>query len=350
MPDRSAELVSPTSARPFRTVDDSHRLCVAPMMEWTDRHCRAFHRLLAPSARLYTEMITTDALLHGPRERLLAYAPEEHPVALQLGGSDPHALAACARLGAAHGYDEINFNLGCPSDRVQEARIGACLMKDPSHAAECVRAMAEAVTVPVTVKCRLGVDDHDDYGTLATLVERTSAAGAGTFIVHARMAILTGLTPAQNRSVPPLDYTRVYRLKADFPQLGVVVNGGIATLEATLAHARALDGVMLGRAAYHEPWLLARAAHALFGSPLPDSMHDVLWALLPHIERHLAEGGRLHDVTRHLLGAFSGLPGARRFRRHLSEHAHRPGADVDVLQSAMRWVETSDVQARVAGV
>jgi tRNA-dihydrouridine synthase A len=325
-----------------------HRLCVAPMMEWTDRHCRAFHRLLAPNAHLYTEMVTTAALQHGPRERLLEFAPTEHPIALQLGGADPLALADCARMGAIRGYDEINLNLGCPSDRVQEARIGACLMKEPGHAADCVRAMVQSVSVPVTVKCRLGVDDHDDYEVLATLVDLASRAGARTFIVHARKAWLSGLTPAQNRSIPPLDYARVYRLKSDFPHLDIVLNGGITSRDAIVAHADALDGVMLGRAAYHDPWLLASAEQALFGTAMPPSRRAVIDALVPHIEMHLGAAGRLHDVTRHLLGLASGLPGARRFRRHLSEHAHRPGARLDVLYQALSWIDESPPHASAA--
>jgi tRNA-dihydrouridine synthase A len=321
-----------------------HRLCVAPMMQWTDRHCRALHRLFSPHARLYTEMVTTSALEHGPRERLLAFDPVEHPVALQLGGSDPVALARCARWGADAGYDEINLNAGCPSDRVQEARIGACLMKEPARVADCVAAMRAAVQVPVTVKCRLGVDDADGYDVLATFVAQIAQAGVATVLVHARKAILRGLSPAQNRTVPPLDYDRVYRLKADFPALAIVLNGGLGggaegdPLPALRAHADALDGIMIGRAAYHDPWLLAGAENALFGTPLPEA-HILHARIHARIVRHLEDGGRLHDVTRHLLGLCAGAPGARRFRRHLSEHAHRRGAGIEVFEAALRHLE-----------
>jgi len=311
------------------------------MMEWTDRHCRAFHRLLAPHARLYTEMVTTAALMHGPRDRLLEFSRVETPVALQLGGADPAALAACARMAEARGYDEVNLNLGCPSDRVQEARIGACLMKEPVRVAECVKAMVEAVQIPVTIKCRLGVDDFDQYEVLANLVDLAARAGAGTVIVHARKALLRGLSPAQNRSIPPLDYNRVYRLKSDFPELRVVLNGGILDVDSLSTHLQTVDGVMIGRAAYHNPWLLAEAEQALFGTPVPPSRRAVVEALVPYIEAHLAAGGRLHDVTRHLLGLANGRAGARRFRRHLSEHAHRRGATLGVLRDALSWVDES---------
>jgi len=327
---------------------DAHRLCVAPMMEWTDRHCRSLHRLLSPHARLYTEMVTTNALLHGPRQRLLAWGRAGHPVALQLGGADADDLAACARLGEAAGYDEINLNLGCPSDRVQEARIGACLMKEPELVADCVRAMVDAVTVPITVKCRLGVDDHDSYEFLQTLVAAAADAGACACIVHARKAFLSGLTPAQNRSIPPLDHARVYRLKDDFPELRIVLNGGLSDIGPIVAHARVLDGVMIGRAAYHDPWLIARSEAALFGTPLPGTPLDVLSAFGPYLERHLEAGGRLHDVTRHLLGLFNGCPGSRRFRQHLSEHAHRTGAGISVLEEAIAYVAPAYLQTKEA--
>jgi tRNA-dihydrouridine synthase A len=314
------------------------------MMEWTDRHCRHFHRVLAPHARLYTEMISCGALLHGPRVRLLAHSSEQHPVALQLGGADPHELASCARFGADAGFDEINLNVGCPSDRVQHARMGACLMREPDLVAACVRAMREAVDVPVTVKCRTGVDDTDDYEFLAAFVAKVAAAGCGVFIVHARKAILRGLTPAQNRSIPPLDWTRVARLKRDFPHLSFVVNGGLAEIGDVHAQLDCVDGVMLGRAAYHNPWLLHCLDAALFddtpllGDAPIDARHDVLRRLLPYIEIELAGGARLHDVTRHLHGLFNGCAGARRFRRHLSERATRPGAGIDLLLEAARFV------------
>jgi tRNA-dihydrouridine synthase A len=328
------------------------------MMEWTDRHCRHFHRLLAPHARLYTEMVSCGALLHGPRARLLARSPEEHPVALQLGGADPHELAQCARFGADAGFDEINLNVGCPSDRVQHARIGACLMREPHLVADGVSAMREAVDIPVTVKCRTGVDDADDYAFLSEFVATVAPAGCDVFIVHARKAILHGLTPAQNRSIPPLDWTRVARLKRDFPHLSFIVNGGLAEFADIRAQLAAVDGVMLGRAAYHNPWLLNRLDAALFGdsqseaasddgAPI-DARHDVLLRLLPYVETELANGARLHDVARHLHGLFNGCAGARRFRRHLSEHSTRPGAGIEVLLDAARFVVESNESEALA--
>jgi tRNA-dihydrouridine synthase A len=308
------------------------------MMAWTDVHCRAVHRLLAPHARLYTEMVSTGALLNGPRDRLLHCPSDQHPLALQLGGSCPDALAACCRLAAEAGFDEINLNLGCPSDRVQQARFGACLMIEPEQVAECVRAMARASEVPVTVKCRLGVDDHDSYAFLEHFVDAIAEAGARTVIVHARKAWLTGLTPAENRSIPPLDYERVYRLKAARASLSIVLNGGLADLDAILEHAERLDGVMIGRAAYHDPWLLARADAALFGTPLPSSRHAALAPILSYVDTHLAAGGRLHDVTRHLHGYFNGCRGARRFRRHLATHAPCRSAGRSVLEDAASLV------------
>jgi len=322
------------------------KLCVAPMMEWTDRHCRHFHRLLAPHARLYTEMVSCGALLHGPRARLLAYSAEQHPLALQLGGADPRDLATSARFGAAAGFDEINLNVGCPSDRVQHARIGACLMREADLVAACVRAMRDAVDVPVTVKCRTGVDDADDYAFLAAFVDTVAGAGCNVFIVHARKAILRGLTPAQNRSIPPLDWTRVSRLKDDFPHLTFVVNGGLDTLETVSAQLERVDGVMLGRAAYRDPWGLHRIDTALFaGEPL-SSRRDALLRLLPYVDAEIHSGARLHDIARHLHGLFNGCAGARRYRRHLAEQATRPGADVSVLLDAAQFVvETHETEA-----
>ncbi len=308
------------------------------MMEWTDRHCRHFHRLLTPHARLYTEMVSTGALLHGPRERLLTFSPEQHPVALQLGGADPGELAVCARYGVDAGFDEINLNVGCPSDRVQHARIGACLMREPQLVAECVAAMRSAVDVPVTVKCRTGVDDADDYAFLQTFVATVASAGCNVFIIHARKAILKGLSPAQNRSIPPLDWTRVHRLKAEFPHLEFVVNGGLDNVVDVRQQLGRVDGVMLGRASYHNPWLLTELESALYGGfvhgDLAARRVDLLMRLLPYVEAEIETGARLHDITRHLLGLFNGCAGARRFRRHLSEHAHQPRAGVDVLLAA----------------
>ncbi len=315
------------------------RLSVAPMMEWTDRHCRFFHRLLTRRALLYTEMVTTGAVLHGRRERLLGFDPAEQPVALQLGGSDPAALAQCARIGAGFGYAEINLNVGCPSDRVQEGRFGACLMAEPALVGDCVAAMKAAVAIPVTVKCRIGIDDQDPEASLDALAGAVRQAGADALIVHARKAWLAGLSPRENRDVPPLDYGRVYRLKAANPGLPIAINGGIASLEEAREHLRHVDGVMLGRAAYQEPWRLLEADPLLFGEPAPHaSMKDALRALLPYIDNAIRDGVRLHAIVRHLHGAFHGVPGARAFRRHLATEAVRPGACADVLAEALTLV------------
>jgi len=315
--------------------DSPWRLCVAPMMDWTDRHCRHFHRLLAPHARLYTEMVTAQAVIHGDREHLIGYDPAEHPLALQLGGADPGELAQAARIGADFGYDEINLNVGCPSDRVQSGRFGACLMREPALVADCVAAMRAAVTIPVTVKCRLGVDDQDEYAALQEFVEPVRAVGCSVFVVHARKAWLAGLSPRENREVPPLDYERVYHLKRDFPDLAVVVNGGVGTQDGDVSrHLAHVDGVMLGRVAYHEPYRLAQIEHALYGTPLPER-DVVLRQMRGHIESHLAAGGRLQHVARHLLGLYQGLPGARVFRRVLSERAHRADAGFEVIEAAI---------------
>ncbi|HQV48975.1 MAG TPA: tRNA dihydrouridine(20/20a) synthase DusA [Dokdonella sp.] len=311
-----------------------NRLSVAPMMDWTDRHCRYFHRLLAPHARLYTEMVTSAALVHGDRQRLLGFDDAEHPVALQLGGSDPQELAQAARIGAEFGYDEINLNVGCPSDRVQSGRFGACLMHEPALVADCFTSMREAVTIPVTIKCRLGVDEQDEYADLQHFIETVAARGCGIFIVHARKAWLKGLSPKENREVPPLNYQRVYQLKRDFPALTILINGGIQSLAEVRTHLVHTDGVMLGRTAYHEPYRLAELEHALFGTPLPDRM-ALIRQMREYTERHLAEGGKLNHISRHLLGLFQGLPGARGWRRHLSENAHRDNADWGVVERAL---------------
>ncbi len=309
------------------------------MMDWTDRHCRVFHRLMTRRARLYTEMLTTGAILHGDRRRLLGFDPSEHPVALQLGGSDPRDLATCAGIGEDYGYDEINLNVGCPSDRVKDGRFGACLMAEPELVAEGVHAMKLAVNIPVTVKCRIGIDDQDPETALDELARGVIAAGADALIVHARKAWLNGLSPKQNRDIPPLDYHRVYRLKAAMPQVPIIINGGIASLAEAKAHLGFVDGVMLGRAAYQEPWRLLSADPELFGQAPPHAtMKDVLEAMLPYIENELAAGTRLHSIARHFVGAFHGVPGARAFRRHLAENGVRPGAGVDVLRDAMALV------------
>jgi tRNA-dihydrouridine synthase A len=313
-----------------------HRFSVAPMMDWTDRHCRAFHRLLTRRARLYTEMVTADAILHGRREQLLGFSPEEHPAALQLGGSDPAKLAEAAAIGAAWGYDEINLNVGCPSDRVQGGNFGACLMADPALVGRCVAAMIGAVRIPVTVKCRIGIDDQDSEADLERFVATLADAGCRTFVVHARKAWLQGLSPKENREIPPLDYARVWRLKAAHPELTIVINGGIATLGEASAHLEHVDGVMLGRAAYQTPWLLAGIDAALFGEPAPvATREDVLLRLRPMAERHLANGGRLNNITRHILGLYHGRPRARAFRRFLSENAVGASAGIEVLDAAV---------------
>ena len=310
------------------------RISVAPMMDWTDRHCRYFHRLLSPRARLYTEMVTSAALVRGKQLRLLEHSQQEHPVALQLGGSDPQELAQAARFGAEAGYDEINLNVGCPSDRVQSGRFGACLMREPALVGDCMKAMRDAVSVPVTVKCRIGVDDQDDYAGLQHFTETMLEAGVEILVVHARKAWLQGLSPKENREIPPLDYERVYRLKREFPELVVVINGGIKTVAEVQAHLAQLDGVMLGRAAYHDPYLLAQIEAALHGEPLPQR-DDVLRRLQPYVEAELARGTALKHISRHLLGLYQGEPGARGFRRTISEGAHLPGAGWDLIERAL---------------
>ena len=308
------------------------RLCVAPMMDWTDRHCRYFHRLLAPSARLYTEMVTTGAVIHGDRERLLGFDPAEHPVALQLGGSDPDDLAAAARIGADWGYDEINLNCGCPSDRVQKGSFGACLMLEPERVRDGLSAMRDAVDVPVTVKTRIGVDDHDSEEFLHRFVEIVAQSGVDTFIVHARKAWLSGLSPKQNREVPPLDHDRVARLKTAFPSLRVVLNGGIVDAQGARTAIRGFDGVMLGRAAYQNPWLLAELQRDLDPDQAPADRAVVVAAMADYVERMQAERGvRLQSVARHMLGLFHGQPGARGWRRGLSEQMHLENASPALL-------------------
>ncbi|MCP1845395.1 tRNA-dihydrouridine synthase A [Bradyrhizobium sp. USDA 4523] len=310
------------------------------MMDWTDRHCRVFHRLMSRRARLYTEMLTTGAIIHGDRARLLGFDASEHPVALQLGGSDPRDLATAAEIGEQFGYDEINLNVGCPSDRVKDGRFGACLMAEPALVAEGVAAMKRAVRIPVTVKCRIGIDDQDPEVALDTLARGVIAAGAAALVVHARKAWLNGLSPKENRDIPPLDYDRVYRLKAALPHVPIIINGGITSLAEAKQHLKHVDGVMLGRAAYQEPWRLLTVDSELFGETAPHvTMKDVFAAMLPYIERQLAEGTRLHSITRHFVGAFHGVPGARAFRRHLAENGVRPGADIDVLREAIACVD-----------
>lgn len=311
------------------------------MMDWTDRHCRVFHRLLAPGARLYTEMVHANAVIQGDRARLLGFDAVEHPLALQLGGSDPALLAQAARIAQEWGYDEVNLNCGCPSDRVQAGRFGACLMREPQLVAECVAAMVAAVDIPVTVKCRLGVDDDSDYQPFAAFVDRQVAAGAAMVVVHARNAWLKGLSPKENREVPPLRYDWAYRLKQERPPLPVILNGGLASVEAVQAQQGKVDGVMLGRAAYHDPYLLHRLDALQAGTPLR-SRQDLLRALRPYVDARLTEGGALKHITRHLLGLFHGQPGGRAFRQALSEGAHRPGADWSLVEHALRLTERDD--------
>jgi tRNA-dihydrouridine synthase A len=304
------------------------------MMDWTDRHCRVFHRLLAPHARLYTEMVHAQAVRLGDRERLLGFDPVEHPVALQLGGSDPDALAEAARVGEAFGYDEINLNVGCPSDRVQAGRFGACLMKEPALVAEAIAAMIGAVRIPVSVKCRLGVDEMEDYDVFLAFVDTVAATGCQYFVVHARKAWLSGLSPRENREIPPLRHEWVHRLKRERPQLRVVINGGLVDVDAALAHMPAVDGVMLGRAAYHEPYRLHELDARLFGGEVA-SREALLRRLLPYVEAQLARGVALKHLTRHVLGLFHAQPGGRAFRQVLSEHAPRAGAGVEVIERAL---------------
>ena len=319
---------------------ETTRLSVAPMMDWTDRHCRAFHRLLAPHARLYTEMVHAQAVIHGDRERLLGFDAVEHPVALQLGGSDPVHLAQASRIGADWGYDEINLNVGCPSDRVQAGRFGACLMREPSLVAECVAAMAAASPVPVTVKCRLGVDEMEDYGVFRAFIDTVALAGCGLFVVHARKAWLQGLSPKENREIPPLRYDWVHQLKRERPELRIVLNGGLATVEDSVAALGHVDGVMIGRAAYHEPYRLHLMDRAMFTPGLaPLERGPLLRAYRPYVDDCRARGVAVKHITRHILGLFHGQPGGRAFRQVLSEGAPRTDAGWDLVERALAVTE-----------
>jgi tRNA-dihydrouridine synthase A len=319
------------------------------MMEWTDRHCRYFHRLLTGRALLYTEMLTTGAILNGDRPRLLAFDTFEQPVALQLGGCNPAPLAESARIGADFGYSEINLNVGCPSDRVQEGRFGACLMAEPALVAECVAAMKRAVSLPVTVKCRIGIDDQDPEQSLFTFAAAMKSAGADALIVHARKAWLKGLSPRENREVPPLDYPLVYRLKAAHPDFEIVINGGIASIDTARDQLSHVDGAMMGRAAYQEPWRLLAVDPLIYDQPAPfASIKQAALAMVPYIERELTQGVRLHSITRHMLGLFRAVPGARTFRRHLATMAVKPGADARVLVEALDMVQESAEPAHIA--
>jgi len=313
------------------------RLSVAPMMDWTDRHCRYFHRLMSRDALLYTEMVTAPALVRGGALHLLDFSPQEHPVVLQLGGSDPAELARAAKLGADHGYDEINLNCGCPSDRVQSGSFGAVLMETPELVADCVAAMGAAVDVPISVKCRIGVDDQNPAEVLPDFLEKVSAAGVGLFTIHARKAWLKGLSPKENRDIPPLDYDLVHQMKMAFPHLHLSINGGINTLTQAKAMLDAgLDGVMIGRAAYHSPWdILGQADREIFGGTAPNDPVQVIYQMLPYIEAHVQSGGRLNQITRHMLGMFHGAAGARAWRRSLSENAHKGGSGPEVVLAAL---------------
>jgi tRNA-dihydrouridine synthase A len=326
------------------TVD--HRFCIAPMMDWSDHHCRFFWRLLSRKALLYTEMVTTGALIHGDRERFLHFNPQEHPVALQLGGSNAADLARCAEWAQQWGYDEVNLNCGCPSDRVQSGMFGACLMAHPQLVADGVASMIAACDIPVTVKHRIGIDDMESFEEMRGFVETVAAAGCNTFIVHARKAWLKGLSPKENREVPPLHYDWVYRLKQELPGLEIVINGGIDSLAACEEHLQHVDGVMIGREAYQNPYMLAEVDRLLFGAAeLPASRDQVVQALYPYIEAELAGGAKLNHITRHILGLYQQVPGARKFRRHLSENAYKPGADLQVLGQALEQVrQTAETQ------
>jgi tRNA-dihydrouridine synthase A len=328
-------------------INQRYRFCIAPMMEWTDRHCRYFHRLLTRRALLYSEMITTGAVIHGDRARLLACDPAEQPVALQLGGCDPRALAHCAAIGEGFGFTEINLNVGCPSDRVQEGRFGACLMAEPALVGDCVAAMKARVHVPVTVKCRIGVDEQDPEEALDALTAAVERAGVDALIVHARKAWLKGLSPRENRDVPPLDYDRVYRLKAAHARLPIVLNGGVASVEAAAEHLEHVDGVMMGRAAYQEPWRLLAVDAQAFGVPAPFSdPKAAAVALIPYIERELARGVRLHAITRHVLGLFRGVPGARAFRRHLATQGVKASANAVTFRDALALIDSGQAAPR----
>ena len=323
----------------FQTVFPAHRFSIAPMLDWTDRHCRYFLRQLSRHTLLYTEMVTTGAIIHGKGD-YLAYSEEEHPVALQLGGSDPAALAQCAKLAEERGYDEINLNVGCPSDRVQNGMFGACLMGNAHLVADCIKAMRDVVSIPVTVKTRIGIDDQDSYEFLCDFINTVSGKGeCEMFIIHARKAWLSGLSPKENREIPPLDYPRVYQLKRDFPHLTMSINGGIKSLDEAKAHLEHMDGVMVGREAYQNPGILATVDREIFGVDGADTDPvAVVRAMYPYIERELSHGTYLGHITRHMLGLFQGIPGARQWRRYLSENAHKAGADMEVLEHALRLV------------
>ena len=319
--------------------DASHRFCIAPMMDWTDRHERYFLRLFSRHAYLYTEMLTSSALVHGDADYLLRYNPVEHPLGIQLGGSDPNELALAAQKAQNFGYQEINLNIGCPSDRVQSGRFGACLMAEPRLVAQCVAAIRDKVDLPVTVKCRIGIDEQDSEAFLSDFIGPVAAEGCQLFIIHARIAVLEGLSPKENREIPPLNYQRVYRMKELFPDLTLIINGGITSLKDGLAFLDRVDGFMVGREAYANPYLLHEADSLLFGDPIKDKVRlEYLQEFLPYVERELSAGTPLHHMTRHILGLFRGIRGGKGFRRHLSENANRRNAGAEVLLDAMSYV------------
>ena len=326
-----------TNTAPQTTLD--RKFCIAPMLDWTDRHYRYFARLISKKTVLYSEMITTGALIHGDRDRYLEFNDQESPLAIQLGGSNPEDLALCAKMAEDLGYDEVNLNVGCPSDRVQNNMIGACLMGHPELVAECVAAMQNAVSVPVTVKHRIGIDDNDSYEALHNFVNTIADTGCSTFIVHARKAILKGLSPKENRDIPPLKYDVAYQLKKDFPSLEIIVNGGIKTINESIEHINHLDGVMVGREAYQNPWILSDVDEKLYGEPENKlNRQDIIELMLPYIEEELKKGNYLGHITRHILGLFHSMPGGKRYRRHLSENAHKKGAGIEVVKEALSLV------------
>ncbi|MBV1919232.1 MAG: tRNA dihydrouridine(20/20a) synthase DusA [Pseudomonadales bacterium] len=321
---------------------------IAPMIDWTDRHDRYFLRLISKQALLYTEMITTGAIIHGDKERHLGFNTEEHPVAVQLGGSNPSDLALCSKICEDYGYDEINLNVGCPSDRVQSGAFGACLMANPDLVAECINKMKAACTLPVTIKCRIGIDDQDEYADLQRFVTTTKDAGCETFIVHARKAWLQGLSPKENRDIPPLNYERVYQLKHEFPELEIIINGGIKTLDECKSHLNHVDGVMMGREAYQNPYILANVDHLFFNPtnetsagtyPSQITRHEIVENMITYIDELLANGGQLKWASRHILGIFQGMPGARAWRRHLSQHAYKKDATTEVIREALKYID-----------
>jgi tRNA-dihydrouridine synthase A len=322
----------------------NHRFCIAPMLDWTDKYCRYFHRLLSQHTVLYTEMVTTGALIHSDKHRFLQFNQEEHPVALQLGGSNPHDLMLCAQMAEEYGYDEVNLNIGCPSDRVQQGRFGACLMLEPELVAECIIKMQSVVSIPVTIKCRIGVDNNDSYAELINFITINQQAGCETFIIHARKAWLNGLSPKENREIPPLHYDVVYNVKKQFPELEIIINGGITSLNQTEQHLHYVDGVMLGREAYHNPYLLAEVDKRLFNSNATiKTREQVLKEFLPYIQTELENGRRLNNMTRHILGLFHGEYGARQWRRLLSEQAHKTNAKAELILQALALTQKNDV-------